>query len=645
MRTLHTLKLVKLSLILLTSLFVIGCQTTTVTVLKPKISEQVTAESKFIALNYEQGLEWELAASMYQFLADNSSQPDRSAYLQKTALMMYKNGLYDDMQALYDSLEDGEILEQETIKKNVLLAGLYFENGKTYQSLGNLPDIESIADPVYKALALNIRSKGVLAIGKPLETAQLRIQIGQYLESDFETQENHKFIWDALNRITEPNIIKALSQQQTLPLRGWLELNLIARRSDMLPAKIEPWIEQWHEIYAEHEASLIFADQLVEESKLIYINPTRIALLLPLSDKLKNVAEAIQNGFLYAYYNDIDSDNEEGKPELEIINASSDPQEFSIQYNQAIQNGANFIVGPLDKKLVNELQFNLGLKVPTLTLNYADDDSFGINNLYQFGLRPEDEAEQIADYALVSNQYHAVTLTPDSKLGDRLNKAFTERFEALGGQVVESARYPSRKNDYSPSIKQLLNLNSSNRRHSLLDQITGEKSEFIPRRRQDVDMIFIAGNPRQARLIKPQLKFHHARGLEVYATSSISSSISDPDADRDLDDIIFVDTPWALTNTTNPDFAAIKKLWPKQSERYARFFAMGIDAYTLIPSLRRLLITPEEKIVLNSGTVSVDKNGRVHRELILATYKRGRAEILRDSVEEVESPEGVQAIE
>ena len=230
MRTLHTLKLVKLSLILLTSLFVIGCQTTTVTVLKPKISEQVTAESKFIALNYEQGFEWELAASMYQFLADNSSQPDRSAYLQKTALMMYKNGLYDDMQALYDSLEDGEILEQETIKKNVLLAGLYFENGKTYQSLGNLPDIESIADPVYKALALNIRSKGVLAIGKPLETAQLRIQIGQYLESDFETQENHKFIWDALNRITEPNIIKALSQQQTLPLRGWLELNLIAKK-------------------------------------------------------------------------------------------------------------------------------------------------------------------------------------------------------------------------------------------------------------------------------------------------------------------------------------------------------------------------------------------------------------------------------
>ncbi|MBT3725564.1 MAG: penicillin-binding protein activator [Gammaproteobacteria bacterium] len=631
MHKLHLQKLVQRSLIVVTTLFVIACQTTTVTVLKPKISQQVTAESIFIALNYEQGFEWGKAASMYQHLADNSAQPDRSKYLQKTALMLFKDQHYDEMQTLYDSLTDGDILEKEAINKYVLLAGLYFENGKTYQSLGNLPDIETITDPTYKALALNIRSKGVLAIGKPMETAKLRIQIGQYLESDFEIQENHKFIWDALNRITELHIIKALSQQQTIDLRGWLELNLIARRSNMLPAKIEPWIEKWHEIYVDHEASLIFADQLVEESKLIYINPTRIALMLPLSDKLKNVAEAIQNGFLYAYYND-----GEEKPELEIINASSEPQQFSLQYNQAIQNGADFIVGPLDKKLVNELQLNEELKIPTLTLNYADNDRYGINNLYQFGLRPEDEAEQIADYALISSQYHAVTLTPDSKLGDRLNKAFTERFEALGGQVVESARYPSRKNDYSPSIKQLLNLNSSKRRHSILQQVIGEKSEFIPRRRQDIDMVFIAGNPRQARLIKPQLKFHHAKGLNVYATSSISSSISDPDADRDLDDILFVDTPWALTNTTNPDFAAIKKLWPKQSKRYARFFALGIDAYKLIPSLRRLLITPEEKIALNSGTISVDTKGRVHRELILATYKKGRAQVLKESVEVVE---------
>ena len=168
MHKLHLQKLVQRSLIVVTTLFVIACQTTTVTVLKPKISQQVTAESIFIALNYEQGFEWEKAASMYQHLADNSAQPDRSKYLQKTALMLFKDQHYDEMQTLYDSLTDGDILEKEAINKYVLLAGLYFENGKTYQSLGNLPDIETITDPTYKALALNIRSKGVLAIGNPM---------------------------------------------------------------------------------------------------------------------------------------------------------------------------------------------------------------------------------------------------------------------------------------------------------------------------------------------------------------------------------------------------------------------------------------------------------------------------------------------
>jgi len=141
-------------------------------------------------------------------------------------------------------------------------------------------------------------------------------------------------------------------------------------------------------------------------------------------------------------------------------------------------------------------------------------------------------------------------------------------------------------------------------------------------------MVFISGNPRQARLIKPQLKFYHAIDVPVYATSSISSSINNPDADRDLNGITFINTPWALNNKNNPDFAAIHKLWPDQSERYAKFFALGLDAYKMIPSLRRLLINPQEKIALNSGSISLDDKGRIHRELIPASYKKGRIVIL-----------------
>jgi len=45
------------------------------------------------------------------------------------------------------------------------------------------------------------------------------------------------------------------------------------------------------------------------------------------------------------------------------------------------------------------------------------------------------------------------------------------------------------------------------------------------------------------------------------------------------------------------------------------------------------MINPEENVKLNTGTISVDSFGRVHRELLLATYDKGRAQVLKDSVE------------
>ena len=263
-----------------------------------------------------------------------------------------------------------------------------------------------------------------------------------------------------------------------------------------------------------------------------------------------------------------------------------------------------------------------------MTLNYGNKIENPILNLYQFGLRPEDEAEQIADYALAEEHNHALTLVPDTAWGNRLQKAFKQRFEALGGHVVGAAVYPGKKNDYSAAIKSLLNLNSSNQRHKIIQQVIGEKAKFDSRRRQDIDMIFIAANTRQARLIKPQLKFHHAQGVPVYATSHISSSARSSDDDRDLDEIQFVDIPWLLNREGNQDFENIKKLWPVSGDRFSRLYALGIDAYRLIPSLRRLMVHPDESSNYHTGQLSVDKNGRVHRRLLMATYEKGLARLL-----------------
>ncbi|MFT5505025.1 MAG: outer membrane PBP1 activator LpoA protein [Gammaproteobacteria bacterium] len=570
------------------------------------------------AFELETSEQWDAAADLYRSLAEGSVQPEQSSFYLRAGLMTYKAERYHDLEPFFDSLANNSILEEDQLYKQVILAGSYFGKGKIYQSLLGLPEIEDIVDYQFKALALNIRSLGILAIGKPMESARLRMQISQFLKSPMEIESNHDFIWDALNRISEKNIITTLKARQSDEVRGWLELNLIARRSNMVPAKIEPWMDQWYKLYGKHPAATEFAFNLLEESRRIFINPTRIALMLPFSGRLQKVSEAIQNGFMYGFYQDLSRE-----AELEIIDASSDPVKFNLQYEQAIQNGADFIVGPIDKALINMLQDRNGLAVPTLTLNYADDENISGLNLYQFGLRPEDEAEQIADYALTQGRYHAVALVPDTDWGLRLLQAFKQRFEKLGGHVVGNETYPSRKNDYSNSIKRLLHLVSSNQRKSILQKVLKEPVEFDSRRRQDIDMIFIAANARQARLIKPQLKFHQAHNVPVYATSHISSSAGTADSDRDLNDILYVDIPWMLDQKISSDAVSISTLWPTQSKSFSRLFALGIDAYKIIPALRRLMINPAESLDANTGKLTVDKNGRVHRSLLIATYQKG----------------------
>jgi hypothetical protein len=624
----------KAFLILILSATISACQTGPVSdtglagpVEAPEITGQTALaqqqEKLLQATTLESEEAWIEAAQAYQSLAEETAQPDRSTYYISSALMYYQAERYRYIEPFFESLDEEDILPKDEKYQDIILAGAYFGFGKIYQSLLTLPDIDEITDDRFKALALNIRSKGVLAIGKPLESVRLRIEIGQYLKTVKAIEKNHDFIWDALNRISEPAILRALAEPQTSELRGWLELNLIARRSNMLPDKIEPWITQWYQVYDGHAAGAYFAVNLLEESRRIYIKPARIALMLPFSGRLLKVSEAIQNGFLYAYY----ADQELGA-ELEIINASTDPAEFNLQYQQAIQDGADFIVGPISKEIVNQLQQNDKLEVPTLALNYAEATRKPTLNLYQFGLRPEDEAEQIADFALAEGRNHAITLVPDTEWGERLQNAFTERFEKLGGRVVGSGFYPSKKNDYSASIKKLLNLSTSNARHTIIQQVIGQPASFDPRRRQDIDMVFIAGNSRQARLIKPQLKFHRAQNLPVYATSHISSSNSNPDDDRDLDEIQFVDIPWMLDNSDNRDYQEVRNYWPDSSRHFSRLYALGIDAYRLIPALRRLMINPGESELRNTGQLSVDRNGRVKRALLIATYNKGVTTLL-----------------
>src|SRR3990167_8979148 len=98
-----------------------------------------------------------------------------------------------------------------------------------------------------------------------------------------------------------------------------------------------------------------------------------IALLLPLQCKYRQSAIAIQNGFMTAHYAAAAKlDTGKSAPTIRVYD-STDIRNFMNVYRQAVNDGADIIVGPLQKENVHQLVITkTELPVPTIALNTDD---------------------------------------------------------------------------------------------------------------------------------------------------------------------------------------------------------------------------------------------------------------------------------
>ena len=152
----------------------------------------------------------------------------------------------------------------------------------------------------------------------------------------------------------------------------------------------------------------------------------------------------------------------------------------------------------------------------------------------------------------------------------------------------------------------------------------GVRLEFEPRRRQDAEFVFLAAMPRDGRQLRPQLRFHYAYDLPVYATSSIYLPGEAPS--RDLDGTAFGDIPWVLSDEES--IRALRDrmaaIWPASIGRRSRLYALGYDAYTLVPLLSSLRRDAVSGIAGLTGNLELVENGRVSRELEWARVVNGQ---------------------
>jgi len=409
-------------------------------------------------------------------------------------------------------------------------------------------------------------------------------------------------------------------------LGAWLELALLinAQRFDPLglPSALDAWAQRQPDVIARGGWLVTLTDRQMRRRD----HPARIAALLPLSGERELAGRAVRDGLLSAWYA-----LPQPRPELRFHDIGSDASQVSNTLQLAIDQGAEFIIGPLTRDQVAVIAEQSEVGTPILALNASPGDRPPPRLLYQFGLLPEHEADSAARHARAKGLFQVATLAPEGAWGRRLTSAFRAGLEHASAdelgrvgttRVVAEARYDEQSQDHGSTLRRLFLLPDSETRRRRLQTHLNAPILHEPRRRQDIDAIFLAAIPEQGRLLQPQIRFHQGGDLTLLATSQVFDG-NLASRDPDLRDVIFFARPSLLVPPeANIGRSRFTELLGEDSDGPATdsLYYLGVDALRLLPRLPDLRLHGTREFSGASGVLSVAPDGAVGRVLPAARF-------------------------
>lgn len=400
-------------------------------------------------------------------------------------------------------------------------------------------------------------------------------------------------IWNKLQQ-TPPSRLAELQKNTNNPAElAWLQLALISKQKNLSTQQLASELEQWRAQYPGHPANKLLPYDETLSALANNPAPQQIAILLPQDGAFGASGQTIREGFLNAYYNN----TEKGKQRIKFYDTNS-TRNLPALYTQALNEGADFVVGPLSKNNVQQLQNSNAIAVPTLALNYTNGLSH--SNFYEFGLLPEDEVTQIATQAHKAGQSHAIVIAPQNAWGHRLVASFSSRWQANGGNI-QDVWYYSSASTFNQELAQVLRVPP---------QDTKNKEVPAKPRREDFDVVFLFAQPQEARAIVPLLRYNYVTNIPIYATSSVYAGRPSRTNDVDLNGVIVCDIPWS--STVNDGAASSDRL-----------YAVGQDAYRLSQSLPRLTKLSNFPLYGSTGALTLSAAHQIHRRLPCTMVRNG----------------------
>jgi len=445
---------------------------------------------------------------------------------------------------------------------------------------------------------LNARMRAAQSSGDKVSLVQELVLQEPTLKNDYEVKLNHDRIWNHIQQIPRETLNKSRKHINHAILRSWLDLGYFARiakdSSDNVTASGRSNILGWQQRNQGHPGNNKIG-ALLKSAPTTTVTPyqaggkkpnktathsgKQIAVILPLTGRLAGIGNTLLQGIQAAHKQ---SPNDTQLKTYDSANAS-----IQSLYKKASGDGADLVIGPFDKNRIYNLA-KMQLSTPVLGLNYIQDSGISNNKLKQFGLLPEDEAVQIAQFASNQGNKRVALLTPSSTWGQRLRDAIRKAIIERGGKVVIMKTYAAGGNNY------------------LAD------AQNLAFRSNELDAILMVASPSQARRLYPTLR-QEIKKLPIYATSHVFNGIVNTQADSNLDGLLFTETPAIL------DIAQRKA---KPQTNLPRLYAMGMDAYLVARNFKNLQ-SFNSSLNGKTGRIRMSQDGTLHRTLRWAQFRNG----------------------
>lgn len=442
------------------------------------------------------------------------------------------------------------------------------------------------------------------------QAARERVFIAPLLD-DSETQAMHDAIWQNLASLADSQIESLMLAESSPDLTGWLALAQLYKRWQASPEQLSASVTLWRQRFSNHPGADVLPTELMQITGAGFVMGDTVGLALPLSGTVKAAGESVLNGFMAAYYEHLQA----GGTAIKLVVADTEQQSISDIYQYFLNNGVSMMVGPLRQEKLEEVML-LPQDLPIVALNQINQSRPGV---FQYALAPEHDLPIILADAKARGFENGAIIYPANRYGERMRRAFYSLWEGEEFRVVgDEAFEQSQRRSWINKVQSLLGVDQSNTRINRLALNLGQPIESTSRVRKDLDFVLMVASPDEAQLIKPLFNQQFAENMPVYGLSPLATALREL---GDLEGVRVSATPWQLNS-----YPIESTLARNHGDLgvYQSLYAMGADAFALQLRLGWAQDASAVRILGATGSLTIDENGRVQRQLEIGEItKRG----------------------